>query len=102
MRRPVARSSRKHSRKKPEVSCEACAGPIPGQRQPRKFCLACVPAGSPAEVAAAWRRLNPKRIEALQAGGWECEREERCRRGDEARRILVEALHAQHQRGKAA
>jgi hypothetical protein len=91
-------------RNKSEASCEACGRLIPsqGRGRPRKFCLECLPAGSPAEVAAAWRRLNAERIEAYRREVWVREREERNRRADEARRVLVEALRAQHQQGKAA
>jgi hypothetical protein len=44
--------------------CQSCGTVIHergGRGRPRKFCTVCIPSGSPATVAKAWRRVNIRR-----------------------------------------
>jgi len=50
--------------------CRACKGtipPHPGAGRPRKYCTTCVPPGTGAQASAAWRAVNPERVEAYNA-----------------------------------
>jgi hypothetical protein len=47
------------------MTCQACGAPLKrtGKRgRPRKFCVECVPPGTGALAAAAWRGVNRERV----------------------------------------
>jgi hypothetical protein len=53
-----------------ERRCRACKAPIPPHShagRPRIYCTACVPPGTEARASAAWRAVNPERVEAYNA-----------------------------------
>jgi hypothetical protein len=98
--RPVLRE--KHSRNNPEAACAHCGGPIERRKgcagRPRKFCAVCVPSGSPAERAAAWRQVSQEHIERYMRERWERERVGRWERAEAARLAGLAELRAWNQR----
>lgn len=50
-------------------ACAACEAPVTyaGRGRPRRYCTACVPPGTGGPAIAAWRRVNPGRVEAYNA-----------------------------------
>src|SRR6266516_6127795 len=101
---PAVDLREKKSRRKPEAACAHCGGSIERRKcpgRPRKFCEVCVPSGSAADVAAAWRQVNEERIEAYRLARWEREREERQQQAEQARLAHLAALRAQAVRVQA-
>jgi hypothetical protein len=79
-------------------ACQACGGPLPEQHRgrPRRYCLTCIPPGSKAEQAAAWRALNPEAVNAYAAA-----RHKRDPREQESHTAWLEQIRASEQRWRA-